>query len=185
VDLLNRRQACIATLPVACTVFTLSSASAAPPLLAAVCEVLIGNAIRTVVRRIAPSISSGAFRQFLLDVAIAYGLTRAQAAVAATEAERSGAETIARPNVPDDILLTVSNTQRSDFTFPRSKIEVVNLETGEPEEEWPVTLLFVRAMSTKTLTFTLDELTASGPRQLRLTSKGKTIALSRRFYVAT
>lgn len=175
---------CVAT-AFGLTAHTSSTHAALPvllQLLGIAARILIGNGIRWAAKVVAPWMLSTATRRFLFGVAVAYGISQAQAAVVAEQAERAGAETVARGDVHHDVVLSLSNTKDQAIVFRSMRVELVNLGTDAVEEVLPLTMVNVPAGRTIELPFTVKRFAGEGLRQLRLVAGGQTLAVGPKFW---
>ena len=180
----TRRQAVVACIAAPSAMLNPGDVKAIFPLFGIAIRILIGNAVRTVVKAAIPLALSTATRRFLISVAIAYGISEAHAAILAKKAEDAGAETLAKAGVHHDVLLSFKSAQSEDIYVRSAILELVNLETGAVEQSHPLTMLRLRANSITEIPFTVTRFETQGLKQLRVISGGQVFATGARFFGA-
>lgn len=180
----TRRRVIVVCIAAPVTMLNSGEVGAAFPLLGIAIRILIGNAIRTAVKVVAPVALSTATRRFLVSVAIAYGISEAHAAILAEKAEDAGAETLAKAGVNHDVLLSFNSGQSEDVYIRSAILELINLETGAVEQSHPLTLLRLRANSVTDIPFTVTRFETQGLKQLQLVARGQVLATGPRFFGA-
>jgi hypothetical protein len=168
--------------PVALVVSKPAKAFAFLPFLWTAFKVFVGNAIRAAVTAVAPSVMSSTVGKFLVTVAIAYGVSEAQAAIFANKAESSGSKTIAKGGFINDVEIAYENPTDHRVEIRGGYLELVDLNTGEVEQSQKLPYFLVDARMSESFQFTVKKFKTEGAKVLRLSYQNQVLASSHKFY---
>jgi hypothetical protein len=168
--------------PVALVVSKPAKAFAFLPFLWTAFKVLVGNGIRAVVTAVAPSVMSSTMGKFLVSVAIAYGVSEAQAAIFANKAETSGSKTIAKGGLVNDVEIAYENPTNHTVEIRGGYLELVDLTTGEVEQSQKLPYFLVEPRKSESFQFTVKKFKSEGTKVLRLSYQNQVLASSQKFY---
>ena len=172
--------------------FTVPAQAFAPPVFVELILVVISvgfrryvvGAITAWLTRLFPTLFATELRQYLMAVAMAFGLGQAKAALVAEHAENSGAQDLARDGEKRTTELAIKNDRDDPLELTRLNLLLVDVETNTVDIRSTISWgLVVFPNSTMTPQIITSNFPKPGLKRWYLSEPRRTLAISKPFMV--